>query len=255
MPEGRMGFAQHRALKLCRLPCFSGIRTNLYFYNLSAAAPGNTPDLYPAARYALRIRWEGDDRPGIHFKTEHPDLVFDRVSVFRSLLTCHIGLVRNLYSPDPFDIHVAFPARQEQAGRITLFRSHGLTILRVCDHGIIPALRHGNASGHDGRVRTLCQEPGSLSIYTNLPEQGRQHHARPFALAGEPQNFLRGQFFLPATKIPGALQEADLCNRWKALKICQCKLHWPVYHAMYQQFILLRINDRYTGMVPLIMQV
>ena len=69
-----------------------------------------------------------------------------------------------LNPPYPFDVHVAFPAGQEQTQRITVTGHDALAVLIQRDHGVIHGFGQRHAAAQVRRVAALGNDPFRLRI-------------------------------------------------------------------------------------------
>src|SRR5262249_29302446 len=77
------------------------------------------------------------------------------------LVEAHAGLFAKLDPPQPFDVHVAFPPRQEQSHRIPVPGHERLAVLIERDHGIVEgALLSGTL-----RLKCEASAPSAISHF------------------------------------------------------------------------------------------
>src|SRR6185437_16695140 len=104
------------------LPADAAVGRDVDLRDLAFARPGEAADFVQARplHRLFRAR-EGDDRLGIDEPGEAANLpVFHQLGVFRGLLAGIPGLIADLAAAHPLYVHVALPARHDQAQRIAL---------------------------------------------------------------------------------------------------------------------------------------
>ena len=69
------------------------------------------------------------------------------------------GAVGQLEPAQPFDVHVAFEARQQQPHRVAVRRAHPLAVLVEADECVVHRLRERNAAAHGGGIGALGDHP------------------------------------------------------------------------------------------------
>ena len=84
-----------------------------------------------------------------------------QVRVFRGLLACHERLVAELEPPQPLDMRIALPARQDQAQRITLLRPNRFAVLSIGQDRVLEHLLKRNAARHHRSIGTFGKHPGA----------------------------------------------------------------------------------------------
>ena len=69
------------------------------------------------------------------------------------------GASPSLDPAEPFDVHVALPARDQESQRVALLRPQRLAVLALDQQDIVQALLERNAARHVSAVRPFGQNP------------------------------------------------------------------------------------------------
>ena len=84
-----------------------------------------------------------DDGFHVHFPRKAAGLtVFQQVGVFGGFLAVVPRLIADLNAAQPFDPHIAFPTRNDNAQRITLLRTQCFTVHFERQHAVIHRFFH-----------------------------------------------------------------------------------------------------------------
>ena len=261
VPEPRMTLGEYGLLQLGGRPAPPAIGAHVHARDPTAAAPRYAGDLPPAfLGKGDRVCGEGDDRFRVHDEAEHAGgAVGQRVRVLRRLLASHERPVGDLDPPDPLDVRVSFPTRQQEPSRVALLGTERFAILAVRDQGVVPGLLDGYAPRHHGRVLSLSQEPLGAGLHASLPKQGREGHAGPLARAREAVDELRGEVGpgLPVARgaVSGALDEVQPRDRGKALEGLEVEHHRALDHPVDQEPVTVGVDGRHARVVALEVQV
>jgi hypothetical protein len=126
-----------------------------------------------------------------HFHREHelPGLLVveqDRVS--RRLILGHGRAGGQLQPTQPFDVHVALEAGEEQLDRVAVRGAHRLAVLVKTEERVIHNFGERNAAAHAGGIGALGDHPARGRIDAGLVKQRREFDASPFRTAEEAVN-------------------------------------------------------------------
>ena len=91
----------------------------------------------------------------------------------------HSRLIGELEPAQELDLHVAFPAREHQAHRITVARHDPLAVLVERDHGVVQRLLDREAAAQGQRIGAFGNDPDCLGVDAGLLQQSGQRNARP----------------------------------------------------------------------------
>ena len=201
---------------------------------------------------------KGDDRFRLHDEIELArHAVRHEHGVFRGLLACLEWLGPKFEAPKPFDVGVAFVARQQQTERIALLGPQPLAVLRIGEQRVVERLFDRDAARHRGCVGAFGQHPFRLGLDAGFRENGRQGNSGPFAATEQAVRVLRRQFGFrraPVLGVAGTFEEVDPRHGWKSRQIVHGEDERPLDQSMHHQPVLRRIDRRNPGMVALIMQ-
>jgi len=96
----------------------------------------------PVCNWHLRA-WRCDDRLCVHDPCPLSRYsVFVNIRIFRSLFAAFNSPVHNFDPADPLDPHVAFPARDDKAHRITVLHPQGFAVGLERNNHVIQGLFH-----------------------------------------------------------------------------------------------------------------
>src|SRR5256886_7337752 len=193
--EAGKGLAVHRLLQRRLLPALAAIGRDYHLRYPAIARIGDAGDLIEAGLLQHHPwRGVGDERFDLLQKIKLIRLSArqDR-RIGSGLVVTHGGLLDQFDPAQELDVHVAFPARQEQAHRITVPGHEPLAVLVERDHGIVQCLGDRHAAAQGRRVRTFGDEPLRLGIDAGLLEQGGEPDAGPLGARSEAVQLLRAR--------------------------------------------------------------
>ena len=125
---------------------------------------------------------------GFHFLDEIESICLsareDR-RVGPGLIKRHARLIGDLKPPHPFDVHVAFPAGQEQAHRIAVTGHDPFAVLIERNHGVVQSLCQGHAAAQVRGIGAFGDNPFCFSVDTRFVEQAGERNACPFGTGNE----------------------------------------------------------------------
>ncbi len=101
------------------------------------------------------------------------------------LVIAHRRLLDQLDAPQELHVHVAFPARKQQAHRIAVSRHQPLAVLVERYHRVVQGLAERHAAAQGKRVRALGDQPFRFRVDTSLLQQRGKHHAGPLGAGDE----------------------------------------------------------------------
>ena len=133
--------------------------------------------------------------------------------VFRRLVLGHGRAGGQLQPAQPFDVHVALEAGEEQPDRVAVRRAHRLAVLVKAEQRVIHHFGERDAAAHAGGIGALGDHPARGRIDAGLVEQRREFDAGPFRTAEEAVN--RGDaerlrlWGVECPAVAGALNEGD----------------------------------------------
>src|SRR6185437_10398291 len=130
---------QHWLLQRRFLPVLAAVDRDIDTLDLAMPAPGDARYLVETLFLELlSARRPRDDGFRLHVKGEFTGrAVRHQVGIFRGLFA-RIDRLGNGFQPaQPFDVHVAFETRQQQAERIALLRAQSLAVLAVDQHRVV----------------------------------------------------------------------------------------------------------------------
>src|SRR5207302_9593367 len=129
----------------------------------------------------------------------------------------------------------------------------------VRDERHVPTLLHGDAPGHQRRVRPFAEQPPGAWLDADLAEQQREGYPAPLAGAGEAIDELRRKVRADAPvargPVPGALEAVQSRHGGKALQGVEVEHLWTLDHPVDEQFVAVRIDGTHAGGVALEVQV
>ena len=233
-----MTLGEYGLLQLGGRPAPPAIGAHVHARDPTAAAPRYAGDLPPAfLGKGDRVCGEGDDGFRVHDEAEHAGgAVGQRVRVLRRLLASHERPVGDLDPPEPLDVRVSFPTRQQEPGRVALLGAERFAVLAVRDQGVVPGLLDRYAPRHHGRVLSLSQEPLGAGLHASLPKQGREGHTGPFTVAHHSIDLLRRHVgfrcAIRGAPIAGALDEVNACDGRESLEIGDAQLDRTIDQAV-----------------------
>ena len=132
MREARQRLRQHRLLSRARCQLTPPSNDTSTCLMRPLPRPGKAADFIDARAFQRLFRaGKRDDRFGVDQPGEAARrAVGHQLGVFRRLLAREPGLVADLDAAQPFDVHVALPARNDQPQRKALLRPQRLAVLR-----------------------------------------------------------------------------------------------------------------------------
>src|SRR6185369_6202539 len=223
--EASVGEAEDRFLELGVLPGLSGILRDLDPADQPATRPRQAPDLVESwPRQPLATRGESDHRLRLHDEHELSGLaVRHEAGVVRAFHACHVGFVHHLDATQPFDIDVAFPARNDEPQRVAISRAGRLAVLAVGDQDVVHRLRHGDAALVSRGIPALGDDPGGALVGPGFAQQEGEGHTGPLAAACTAVRELDTRRRLGRTplrsRVARTLKEQDARGRRQALDL------------------------------------
>ena len=201
----------------------------------------------------------GDDRLHLHREHELPGFsVLQQNGVFRGLVLGHDRRLGELEPAQPFHVHVAFEAGQQQPDRIAVRGPHPLAVLVETDERVIHALGERHAAAHRGGVGALGHHPFRARLDAGLVEQRREPHAGPFRTRDQAVNRLRVARLrlrgVERARIAGAFDEGDARLHRVARQRLEREHQRPFHQAVDQQPVLVGIDIGRAGMAAVEMQ-
>ena len=227
--------------------------------DFSVSRPRKAGDLVESRRAEpLSARRKGDDRFRLHDEIELArHAVRHELGVFRRFLACLERLGAELEPPKPFDVRIAFVARQQQTERIALLRPQPLAVLRIGEQRVVERLFDRDAARHRRCVGAFGQHPLRLRLDAGFRQHGRQRNAGPLAAAEQSMRVLDRQFGFgraPVLGVAGTFEKVDARHRRKAGQILHGEDDRPLDHAVDNEPVFKRVDRRNPGMVALVMQ-
>ena len=198
---------------------------------------------------------------GLHLHREHElpgFLVLEQDRVFRGLVLSHGRRGGELEPAQPFDVHVAFEAGQQQPHRIAVRRAHPLAVLVEAHERVIHRLGERNAAAHGGRVGALGDDPARRRVDAGLVEQGRELHAGPFRAADQAVDGGHAERLrlrrVERGAVAAAFDEGDARLHRVARQRLEREHERPLHQAMDDQPVLIGIDVGNAGVAALEVQ-
>lgn len=185
--------------------------------------------------------------------------VGQQAGVLRRFLARLKRLVAELQAVQPFHVHVALVARQEQAQRIAVLRPQALAVLRIGQDGIVQRLLDRHRAGHRGGIGPLRQHPRGAGLHPGFGQDIRHPHAGPLRAAHLAVGVLHGPVRLDLLGlvqrgVTRAFQEVQPGHGGEAGQVVHAEAERALDHAVHQQPVAGRIDRRGAGVAADVVQ-
>ena len=221
------------------------------------SAPGDAGNLVEAGRaQLLPARWSGDDGLRFHVECEFArDAIRHKVGVFRCFFPGIGRLLNGLQATQPFHVHVAFEAGQQQPQRIALLRTQPLAVLAVHQHRIIKTFVDRNTARQRRGIGAFGHQPFGFKAQPRFLQNELQADPGPLRATQQADKVGGGLAVrLGIDGVAGTFDKVDSGFRWKAADVFHREDQRPVHQSMQHQPMLLRIDRGNAAMMALVEQ-
>src|SRR6266702_4389109 len=251
--EPRESLAQHRSLERGLRPAPASVGGDHDLRNPAGAGIGDAGNLVVSGPFQFESRRRVGDEGFDLLQEVEPVRLSARqdLRVGPGLVVAHRRLLDELQPAQEFDVHVAFPAGQQQTHRIAVSGHQPLAVLVERDHGVVQGLGERYAAAQGERVGAFGDEPLGLRIHAGLIEQGGERHPGPLGAGAKAVQRLHARL----DRFPGehrcavasAFDEAHARHHRIARQRVEREDQGPLHQTVDRQAVPGRVDVRSPG--------